>query len=48
MKMIRHYLEHEEERRAIAEAGQRRTLREHSYAVRMEELSEVLMARFAV
>ena len=48
LEMIRHYLEHEDERRAIAEAGQLRTLREHSYTVRMEELSEVLMARFAV
>jgi len=48
LAMIRYYLQHEEELRAIAQAGQRRTLRDHSYAVRMEELSEVLTARLAV
>jgi spore maturation protein CgeB len=47
LEMIHHYLHHEDERRAIAEAGQRRTLAEHSYAVRMEELSRLLSSRLA-
>jgi hypothetical protein len=38
----RHLLDHEEERRAIAVAGQARTLRDHSYAVRMRELAAIL------
>jgi spore maturation protein CgeB len=37
-----HYLAHEDERSAIARAGQARTLREHTYAVRMVELAEIL------
>ena len=39
---IRHYLEHDEERAAIARAGRERTLREHTYADRMRELVEIL------
>lgn len=35
---IKYYLEHEDERQTIALAGQRRTLKDHSYKVRMEEL----------
>jgi spore maturation protein CgeB len=38
----RYYLEHEDERSEIAAAGQARTLREHTYATRMQELVEVL------
>lgn len=38
----RHYRSHDDERRLIATAGQRRTLTEHSYAVRMRELTEIL------
>jgi len=34
---IHYYLEHEEERKEIAAAGQARTLREHTYYQRMEE-----------
>jgi len=41
---IGHYLEHEDERAAIARAGQERTLREHSYAERMRELVAILEA----
>jgi spore maturation protein CgeB len=37
-----HYLSCEEEWRAVAEAGQRRTLSEHTYATRMEELAAIL------
>ena len=39
---IAYYLEHEQERAAIAAAGQRRTLAEHTYRNRMEELSAIL------
>ena len=42
VEMITHYLSHEEERAAIAAAGQARTLREHTYAHRMQELVEIL------
>lgn len=42
VEAIAYYLEHEDERRAIAEAGQRRTLADHTYAVRMGELVEIL------
>lgn len=35
---IEHYLQHDEERRAIAVAGQQRTLREHTYRSRLEEV----------
>jgi spore maturation protein CgeB len=38
----RHYLAHEDERRAVAAAGQSRTLRDHTYDVRMRELAEIL------
>jgi spore maturation protein CgeB len=38
VKLIRYYLEHEEERSQIARAGQERTLREHTYAHRMQQL----------
>jgi hypothetical protein len=41
----RHYLEHEDERQAIATAGQRRTLRDHGYDTRMVELAALLEAR---
>jgi spore maturation protein CgeB len=36
-ELIEYYLTHEEERQAIAQAGQARTLREHTYRHRMEE-----------
>lgn len=39
---IRYYLEHEEERKLIAAAGQKRTLETHNYKVRMEELLDIL------
>jgi hypothetical protein len=40
--VIEHYLSHDEEREEIARAGQQRTLREHTYPQRMQELSEIL------
>lgn len=41
-EMIRYYLDHQEERQAIATAGQKRTLREHTYLKRMEEFTEIV------
>ena len=39
---VNHYLAHDDERGAIARAGQARTLREHTYAKRMAELVSTL------
>jgi spore maturation protein CgeB len=39
VEVARYYLEHEKERQAIAVAGQQRTLRQHTYRLRMQELS---------
>lgn len=39
---IKYYLKHEEERKSIATAGQKRTLETHSYKVRMAELILIL------
>jgi hypothetical protein len=39
---VRHYLAHEAERAAIAKAGQRRTLADHSFEIRMRELIEII------
>lgn len=41
-ELIRYYIANPEEARAIARAGQARTLREHTYQLRMEELVPVL------
>lgn len=41
-EMIRYYIAHPEEARAIAHAGQARTLRDHTYQRRMAELMPVL------
>lgn len=40
--LVKYYLEHEDERFAIARSGQRRTLQEHSYENRMQELVEIV------
>lgn len=42
IKLLKYYLEHEDERLAIAKAGQQRTLREHTYYQRMQELVGIL------
>jgi spore maturation protein CgeB len=39
--LIRYYLEHDAEREAIARAGQQRTLREHTYWHRAQELTAI-------
>lgn len=41
-ELIRYYITHPEEARTIAQAGQARTLHEHTYQRRMEELVPVL------
>jgi spore maturation protein CgeB len=38
VELVRYYLDHDDERREIAAAGQRRTLRDHTYHQRMQEL----------
>jgi spore maturation protein CgeB len=45
MDKLGHYLERDRERRAIASAGQRRTLRDHTYGQLMSRLSDILEAR---
>lgn len=42
IEKTRYYLNHEAERLAIARAGQRRTLRDHTYQARMARLLEIL------
>ena len=42
---VRYLLDHENERRAIAEAGQRRTLRDHTFKQRAGELDRIIRAR---
>lgn len=42
IKMIQYYLEHPDEREAVASAGQRRTLSEHTYYQRMQELEAII------
>ncbi len=41
-ELINHYLDHEDERRSIALAGQKRTLKEHTFYHRMQELLEIV------
>jgi hypothetical protein len=42
VELVTYYLDHEKERQAIARAGQQRTLREHSYLKRMQELVNII------
>lgn len=41
-ELIQYYLEHDDEREVIARAGQRRTLQEHTYYHRMQELMDIV------
>jgi spore maturation protein CgeB len=41
-KFIRYYLENDEERKKIALAGQKRTLTNHNYIIRMQEFLEII------
>jgi hypothetical protein len=42
VELVTYYLAHEKERQAIARAGQQRTLREHTYLQRMQELVDIV------
>jgi len=42
IEKVRYLLDHEEERQAIAAAGQRRTLRDHTLATRVRQLDELI------
>lgn len=42
VELIQYYLEHDDEREAIARAGQQRTLKEHTYYNRMQELVDLV------
>ena len=41
-ELINYYLENEEERKAIARAGQERTLTEHTYYERIKQLVDIV------
>lgn len=43
---IKYYLSHNEEREKIAKAGQKRTLKDHTYAVRTRELLDILKKKY--
>jgi hypothetical protein len=47
VEKLRYYIEHDDERRAIAAAGQARTLRDHTYAKLMVRLADILEARLS-
>jgi len=42
---VRYLLEHENERKAIAQAGQRRTLRDHTFKQRAQQLDQIIRTR---
>jgi len=42
VELIRYYLENDDELQTIASAGQQRTLREHNYYTRMQELVDIV------
>ena len=42
LEKVVYYLSHEEERKKIAKAGQARTLKDHTYEVRMKELVNII------
>ena len=46
IEKVNYLLRHETERRDIATAGQRRTLRDHTYKRRAEQLDEIIRALF--
>lgn len=48
IELITYYMSHDDERKAIAAAGQRRTLSEHTYYHRMQELVEIIKTHLPI
>jgi spore maturation protein CgeB len=46
VELVQYYSTHEDERRTVADAGQKRTLSEHTYYNRMAELLEIIRKYF--
>jgi spore maturation protein CgeB len=46
VEKVRYLLTHENERRSIAAAGQRRTLRDHTYAQRARQIDQIIRVAF--
>ncbi len=44
IEKVRYLLDHEDERRSIAVAGQRRTLRDHTFERRVDQLDEIIQS----
>lgn len=42
IEKVKYYLKHDKEKQKIAKAGQKRTLEDHTYGVRMKRLDEIL------
>jgi spore maturation protein CgeB len=42
LEAVRYYTAHEAERKSIAQSGRARTMRDHNYRVRMQELVGIL------
>ena len=47
IQKIKYYLSHEDERLAVAQAGYERTLREHTYAHRFDDIFQRMQLRVA-
>jgi len=46
VEKVKYYLKHDDEREQIAQAGQKRTLRDHTYRMRMEKLNSYILNLF--
>jgi len=42
IEKVKYYLSHDKERELMAKAGKKRTLKDHNYQLRMEELAGIL------
>lgn len=43
VKKIKYYLKHDQKRITISRAGQRRTIKDHTYKMRMGQLNQILL-----